>query len=239
MSDQSLDSSIGASSSVVPTTASVSGARRSLLRWSKTNLTPYWWRSTRDPYALAVVEILLKQTRARTSAAQIRCFLEQYPNPPALAEASSNELLAQLTPFGFQRQRAEHLSALAKRLVEEPQALERPTEELRTLPGIGPYAASAISVFAHGRRETVIDVNVVRIFSRMWSITVPRGELRKSARIKQVAGIYAQTTKPREANWALLDLGASICVARSPHCTRCPLLRQCSHAASLPDLAAR
>lgn len=211
----------------MPSDAEVHHVRRLLLRWWKHNGREFWWRESRDPFTVALVEVLLKQTRASSSAAAIRAFVECYPTPAALAAAPESELLDELRPFGFQRQRASHLAQLAKQLQAEPDALSARNQELRQLPGIGAYAAAAIGVFAHGRRETVIDVNVVRVFRRLWGLSVPRGELRKSALIREVGEMYAGTTKPREANWALLDLGAEICKERQPRCPICPLLSSC------------
>lgn len=179
---------------------------------------------------MAVVEILLKQTRATSVVETARAFVKRYPSALALADAELEEIEGALRPFGFQRQRAAHLKELAAVVTEHPDALNAPTEGLRQLPGLGLYASTAVSVFAHGRREAVIDVNVVRIFSRLWNISKPRGELRKSAEIAEIASLYGRTTRPREANWALLDLGAMVCTVANPRCHECPLRRSCSYA---------
>jgi A/G-specific adenine glycosylase len=209
--------------------ASIKDVRRRLLRWWPNNRRDYWWRQQYDPYTIALVEILLKQTRASTAAATIERFVGLYPDPTFLARASEGELARELHPLGFHRQRAAQLVQFAESLVREPQALEDSTAGLKKLPGIGTYAATAISVFAHGRRETVIDVNVVRVFSRVWGLSTERGELRKSRVIAEVARAFARTTRPREANWALLDLGAAVCTERKPRCGLCPLSDCCLH----------
>ena len=92
-----------------------------------------------------------------------------------------------------------------------------------------------ISVFAHGRREAVVGVNVVRIFGHLWGISVPRYGLRKSRQIASVAREYGLTSKPRQANWALLDLGALVCTARNPRCGKCPLRAECAYPEGLSE----
>lgn len=212
---------------------SVAQLRRRVLRWWAHNRREFWWRAERDPYVVAVVEVLLKQTRATSVIRLTRDFVDQFPSPVDLASAGLAELEQALRPFGFQRQRAMHLKQLASRILEEPDALHGATEDLRRLPGLGTYAATAVSVFAHGRREAVIDVNTVRIFSRVYGLSRTRGELRKSAGIATLAAAYGRTTRPRESNWALLDLGATVCTEARPRCLACPLRRQCAYFAAL------
>lgn len=222
-----------------PTQEEVRRVRRRLLRWWNRQSRDFWWREERDPYTIAVVEILLKQTRASTVAALLHDFVRRYPDPETLLRATEVDLVEQLRPFGFHRQRARHLLDFAAAVAADPDVLNRATPALRGLPGLGLYASAAVSVFAHGRRETVIDVNVVRIFSRLWAISTPRGELRKSAVIAGIGTMWSATSRPREANWALLDLGALVCVERRPRCESCPLLNLCDFGSSYLDEGSR
>ncbi len=215
---------------VMPTGIEVRWVRRRLLKWWAHHGREFWWRQVRDPYTVAIVEILLKQTRASTVDLALATFVGRYQTPEDLSRIPEAQLSAELRPFGLHRQRAAHLKQFASAVIEDPQALQGTTSDLRKLPGLGAYAAAAVSVFAHGRRETVVDVNVVRIFSRVWNLSVPRGELRKSQQIAAVAEMYRATSRPREANWALLDLGALVCTAVSPSCLMCPLRTRCAYA---------
>jgi A/G-specific adenine glycosylase len=213
----------------MPSPGDVRYVRRRLLRWWNRQGRDFWWRHTHDPYIVAVVEILLKQTRASTVERAIDAFVRKYASPIDLVKVAEQALADELRPFGFHRQRAAHLSQFAQAVIDNPRSLMASTAELRRLPGLGLYSSAAVSVFAHGRRETVIDVNVVRVFSRVWGISVPRGELRKSAKIAAVAAKYASTSRPREANWALLDLGALVCTESRPKCFECPLRTCCAY----------
>ena len=179
----------------------------------------------------ALVEILLKQTRADSVEHRIRRFTEQYPSPQALSAASLLDLERDLAPFGFQRQRAAHLKAFGTVLSSNPQMLRRDEKALLSLPGIGPYAASAIRCFVYGARDPVIDVNIVRIVERVFGVAYERGEGRRNKEVKRLAKELLNGRQPREMNWGLLDLGALVCRESKPRCSECPVKEICSSSA--------
>jgi A/G-specific adenine glycosylase len=100
---------------------------------------------------------------------------------------------------------------------------------LRDLPGIGPYAAAATSCFVFGHREIALDVNVARIISRVFGLKPRRGELRKNRQVLQMGTALISGPSPRALNWALLDLGATVCRPK-PKCDVCPLSAKCNYA---------
>lgn len=201
--------------------------RRSLLRWSRASGRDFWWRHQRDPFVTAVVEILLKQTRASSIQEKARRFVECYPTPESLARASVDQLTQDLAPFGFHKQRAAHLQALGLALTSGGRKISVDEDSLLSLPGIGPYAASAIRCFVFGVSEPVIDVNVVRIVERAFGVAYERGEGRRNKDVKRLAVALLSGRQPREVNWGLLDLGALVCRQRQPRCGVCPLNRAC------------
>lgn len=201
--------------------------RRSLLRWSRASGRDFWWRHQRDPFVTAVVEILLKQTRASSIHEKARRFVERYPSPESLAKVSVEQLTEDLGPFGFHKQRAAHLKALGLALTSGGREISADKNSLLSLPGIGPYAASAIRCFVFGAPEPVIDVNVVRIVERTFGIAYERGEGRRNKDVKRLAMALLAGRQPREVNWGLLDLGALVCRERNPKCEMCPLNRAC------------
>lgn len=205
--------------------------RRRLLGWTRKYGRDFWWRNQRDPYVTAVVEILLKQTRASSIEGAARLFLERYPDPPSLSRASVARLSRDLQPFGFHHQRAVHLKALGVAIAKEGREISSDRDNLLSLPGIGPYAASAIRCFVYGAREPVIDVNVVRIVERVFDVTYERGEGRRNKEVKRLAAQLLNGRQPREINWGLLDLGALVCRERNPRCNECPLSDICSSSA--------
>lgn len=201
--------------------------RRLLLDWGRCHFRPFWWRELRDPYAIAVIEVLLRQTKAETIEDHARTFLKKYSIPEALAEAPAEQLENDLKVFGLQQQRAQHLQALGAAIVSGG-SLTNDEQQLRSLPGIGLYSASAVRCFAFGEPVPLIDVNVARIVSRVFDIVPHRGELRKSRDIRARASELLEGSRPREINWALLDLGSLICTSRAPSCAECPLRDFCA-----------
>jgi A/G-specific adenine glycosylase len=201
--------------------------RRQLLRWGHVHFRSFPWRSDRDPYRTLVTEILLKQTRADQVRPVRETFLKRYPVPGSLAAADPADLSSLVRTLGFADQRVPQLSALGRALSKRGR-LPRDLAGLLALPGVGAYTASAVACFAFGRREPALDVNVARIIGRVFGIAPERGELRKNAVIIAIAAAIVRCRRPREINWALLDLGAEIC-RPNPRCSACPLSRRCEY----------
>jgi A/G-specific adenine glycosylase len=160
------------------------------------------WRATRDPYRVLVAEVLAQQTQAARAAAAWPRFLERFPDVHALAAAAPAEVLRAWQGLGYNR-RAVNLHRAAKRI-----ALGGWPSDLTELPGVGRYTADAVACFAFGEPVLPVDTNVRRVFARS-------------------GGSFGA----RSAE-ALMDLGATVCLARIPRCSRCPLARACPSAGS-------
>jgi A/G-specific adenine glycosylase len=168
-----------------------------LLAWYAENKRPLPWRDTTDPYAILVSEVMLQQTQAERVIPHWRSWLARWPTVEALAAATAGEVIVAWQGLGYNR-RALNLHRAARHVAE----LGWP-DDLRELPGVGPYTAAAVGNFAFARDVLPVDVNVARVQERT-------GE--------QFDAECAQ---------ALFDLGATICVARVPRCGECPLTRVC------------
>lgn len=201
--------------------------RRRLFAWGRNHYRDFPWRRDRDPYRSLVTEILLKQTRAEGVEPVRLELLGTFPTARSLADALPRDIESHIRKLGFGRQRAAQLHALGRALSDVP--VPRRLSKLAELPGIGPYAASATSCFVFGRRQIALDVNVARIISRLFGLIPPRGELRKNRQIIEAGRAIISGPRPRDLNWALLDLGALVCRPR-PKCDACPLSVRCSHA---------
>jgi A/G-specific adenine glycosylase len=204
--------------------------RRLLLPWAKRNFRDFWWRKERDLYPVAVVEILLKQTKAEMVHDLSRHFLDQYATPAALAEADRQEIEAFIRPLGLYRQRASQLSALGHHMASPAFAETKMPDGVSKMPGIGAYSAAAIQSCVYGEKVPAIDVNVARIVMRVFDLVLERGEPRKDKRVKEVADQLLDGPNPRLLNWGLLDLGATVCTSKNPRCDRCPLRTECAYA---------
>jgi A/G-specific adenine glycosylase len=201
--------------------------RRRLLAWGRTHYRDFPWRQDRDLYRSLVTEILLKQTRAEGVEPVRLKLLSTYPSAKSMAHALPSDIEIHIRKLGFGKQRAVQLHALGHAL--EDASIPRRPNQLVELPGIGSYAAAAISCFVFGHREIALDVNVARIISRVFDLLPLSGELRKNRKIIQVGQTIISGPRPRDLNWALLDLGALVCRPR-PKCNACPLSLRCSYA---------
>jgi A/G-specific adenine glycosylase len=168
-----------------------------LLDWYRRNSRDLPWRKTRDPYAILVSEVMAQQTQVERVVPRWERWLERWPTIDALAAASRAEVITEWQGLGYNR-RALNLHRAAQHI-----AAHGWPDDLTGLPGIGRYTADAVGCFAFGRDVLPEDVNVRRVTDR--------------------TGV---TFSPAAAQ-ALMDLGATVCLARIPRCGICPLAEGC------------
>lgn len=183
------------------------------------------WRTTRDPWAILVSEVMLQQTPVARVLPRWQVFLARWPTPQALAAAPLAEVLRSWDGLGYPR-RARHLQATATAVA----ARGWPGDErgLRALPGVGPYTARALLTFAFDLPSAPPrDVNAARVVARAAFGTEPQGRPTRDLDAELVAARPAQL-EPRHWAYALFDLGATVCRARRPRCSACPLRRRCA-----------
>jgi A/G-specific adenine glycosylase len=198
-----------------------------LLEWYATARRRLPWRRTRDPYAIWISEVMLQQTRVETVVPYYRRWLRRFPTLARLARARSQQVLAAWEGLGYYR-RALQLRRTAQIAVRDHGGkLPRSVEELRQLPGIGPYSAAAVAAFAFGKDEIALDGNLRRVLARLIDLPIdpraPQGE----ARVLRYARRHLPRGRASAFNQALMDLGAQVCLPRRPHCEVCPLQRLC------------
>ncbi|MDW8130256.1 MAG: NUDIX domain-containing protein [Bryobacterales bacterium] len=183
------------------------------------------WRGSRDPYRIWIAEVMLQQTRAATVARHYARFLERFPDVGTLAAAARPEVLLAWAGLGYYR-RAHQLHEAA-RLIVKAGAFPRDASGWRALPGVGEYAAAAIASIAFGEPVPALDSNAVRVLSRLLAERGCVGTAGTRRRLANAARLLLDPGDPGRFNQALMDLGATICVARAPQCDRCPLARHC------------
>jgi A/G-specific adenine glycosylase len=168
-----------------------------LLAWFAEHGRDLPWRRTRDPYAILVSEVMLQQTQVERVVPRYLDWLDRWPSAEKLAAAPAAEVIRVWQGLGYNR-RGLNLHRAAQRI-----AADGWPDDLTELPGIGPYTAAAVGNFALGRDVLPVDTNVDRV------------QERTGHRFSPVA---AQ---------ALMDLGATVCLARIPRCGACPLAAGC------------
>lgn len=205
--------------------------RRQLLSWFAHSRRDLPWRHSRDPYAIWVSEIMLQQTRVAVVVERYKAFVARFPTLVSLALATEQEVLALWSGLGYYR-RARMLHKAARFVADHHRGnLPVKAEDLRTLPGIGAYTAAAIASIAHGEPVAVVDGNVERVLCRLagWDASARTGggaALRR--KIETLAGQLLDTRRPGDFNQAMMELGATVCLPRSPQCLVCPIAADCA-----------
>ena len=196
----------------------MTGRAAALLDWYARARRPLPWRSTRDPYALLVSEVMLQQTQAARVVPYYTAFLERFPDPAALAAAPSREVLAAWSGLGYNR-RAPALQAAARIVAERGWPAD-----LTQLPGVGPYTAAAVASFAWGAERPAVDVNARRVIER-WD-----GRRHAPRALQERAAALLPDGRAAAWNQAVMELGATVCTARVARCPACPVAAWCASA---------
>lgn len=200
---------------------------RHLPAWFSTAKRSFPWREKRTPYRVWISELMLQQTRADQALPYYRRFLSRFPSLRALAEASQQDVLKHWEGLGYYA-RARNAHRTAQLLVKESKGQFPGTlEGLRQLPGVGAYTAAAVGSLALGLDAAVVDGNVIRVLSRVFS--VPEDVRRPSVRagFQELADALLPRGRAGEFNEAMMELGAVICTPRAPKCEACPMRRVC------------
>jgi A/G-specific adenine glycosylase len=181
-----------------------------LLAWYARERRDLPWRRTSDPYAILVAEVMLQQTQVARVVPRFEAWLERWPDEAELAAAPRAAVLGAWVGLGYNTRavRLHEACALVAR-----DGWPRTAAGLRVLPGVGPYTAAAVASFAFGEQVAAVDTNVRRVASRLG------------------AGSPQQLLPAgRAADWnqAMMELGATLCRARSTRCGECPVRAWCA-----------
>jgi len=199
-----------------------------LLAWfERAARTLPWRREPRDPYHVLVSELMLQQTQVDRVAPRFEDFVRRFPTLEALAATGEEEVLALWSGLGYYR-RARLLHRLAREVVTAGDGeLPRDAAGLSRLPGVGPYTAAAVASLAFGQAVPVLDGNVLRVGARVLALEGdPRSSGGRRALERWVWELLEGAPAGR-VNEALMELGATLCVPRSPRCGECPMAVDC------------
>jgi A/G-specific adenine glycosylase len=186
-----------------------------LLAWFAVNGRDLPWRRTTDPYAVLVSEVMLQQTQVPRVVPRYAEFLHAFPTLEALAGSPLADVLRVWRGLGYNN-RAERLWRCAREAVARSPAGRHATlpdtlEELRGLPGIGPYTARAILVFAHNADLAAVDANVRRVLSHELGLPTDLAP----AALQAVADVVLPHGRSRDWHNALMDYGSLVLTARA------------------------
>lgn len=192
-----------------------------VLAWGVPRLRDLPWRATRDPWHILVAEVMLQQTQAERVVPKWEAFRREFPTPSAAAAAPLGDVLRLWQGLGYPRRARNLHDAAAAMVARHHGKVPDRLDALLALPGIGPYTARAVLVFAYERDEAVVDTNIARVLARV------AGDRLTSKR----AQALADSLVPRGDGWAwnqvLMDLGAQLC-RPDPRCEGCPATSRCA-----------
>ena len=209
-----------------------------LLQWYEANRRDLPWRlplDTRsgaspqklDPYHVLVSEAMLQQTQVATVIPYFLRFLERFPTVKTLAEADEQEVLRLWQGLGYYS-RARNLQRAAKAIVSEHGGrVPRTVEELLNLPGVGRYTAGAVASIAYDVKAPILDGNVARVLCRIDRIESDPREKDTQALLWRRAEEILPDRRVGDFNSALMELGATVCIPRTPQCLACPVRQHC------------
>lgn len=182
-----------------------------------------------------VSEVMLQQTQTPRVAQKLPDFLEQFPTVHQLAGASTGTIIRAWQGMGY-NSRALRLRDAARMIVERfDGVVPSQPDDLRTLPGIGPYASASIACFAYNRRTVVLDVNIRRVYSRWMQQQPTTVDVASEQTLQDFAEAIIPPRHPARWHNAVMELGAVVCTARSPQCEMCPMRSLCPSALHMTE----
>ncbi|MCW2809914.1 MAG: mutY [Friedmanniella sp.] len=201
-----------------------------VLTWYDTHARDLPWRAPGvGAWAVMVSEFMLQQTPVERVREPWRQWMARWPSPDALAASSPGDAVRAWGRLGYPR-RALRLHQAARAIAEDFDGqVPADRESLLSLPGVGAYTAAAIASFAYGRREVVLDTNVRRVLHRVaWGQAQPPAAQTRAER--DLGAAFLPDEPARAARWAVasMELGALVCVARTPRCEACPVATDCA-----------
>lgn len=200
-----------------------------LLKWSLKNFPEYPWRKTIEPYKIMIAELLLQRTRATNVVPVYEKFLEKFPDIKTLSNSSLHDIEKAIKSLGI-KSRSVKIKSISKIIVNKYSGI-LPTSEnnLKEVFGCDSrYTVNAIRCFSLNQNVPIFDVNVQRVFARIFSIDFGKDAHKKKKSWDTVSYALPQKNVKR-FNWALLDLGKTVCISTTPKCKECPLISICDY----------
>ena len=197
-----------------------------LLSWYGKEGRTLPWRENRDPYRIWLSEIMLQQTTVMAVIPYYERFLRRFPTIASLAAASLDDVISLWAGLGYYS-RARNLHRAAQKIVTEHASFPDTLEGLLALPGIGRSTAGAILSIAFDKPAPILDGNVRRVLVRIFAWQEDPRSSRAEKQLWQWAEALTPDEHPHEYAQAIMDLGATVCVPRTPLCESCPLRELC------------
>jgi len=202
---------------------------KNILYWYDNNKRSLPWRakcsSKKKEYYTLLSEFMLQQTQVKTVIPYFKNFLRNIPNIESLAKVSEKKLLKLWQGLGYYL-RAKNLKKSAKIIVGNYKGrLPSDFEELKKLPGIGDYTASAISAIVFNKSIIPLDGNIERLLKRI--LNLKGDDEIKKENLHKLKKVFGKTTRSDDYVQALMEIGAMLCKPKNPYCEKCPNTKSC------------
>jgi A/G-specific adenine glycosylase len=204
---------------------SIPAARAAVLAWYQAHGRALAFRSSRDPWGVLVAEVLAQQTQAQRAATAWLGFMARFPTPAALAAATPADVLRAWRGLGYNRRALRLQLAARVILAEHGGRVPGDVAALERLPGVGRYTARAVAATAFDVPVAALDTNVRRVIGRVAGMT--GGDAVTARRVEALADAAVPPENPATWTHALMDIGATVCVAAAPRCGACPVAPWC------------
>jgi A/G-specific adenine glycosylase len=199
-----------------------------LLKWNREkNNRQMPWKGEKDPYKIWLSEIILQQTRVEQGLSYYNKFIKAFPDINKLAKAPDEKIFKMWEGLGYYT-RCRNLIATARYISKERKGKFPDTyDEIKSLKGIGPYTAAAISSFAFNLPHAVVDGNVFRVLARIFGIDKPADSTEGKKYFTLLANELLDKKQPGLYNQAIMDFGAVVCKPAAPLCSNCVFNKTC------------
>ena len=200
--------------------------RELIITWYNEEGREFPWRNTKDPFQILIAEMLLRRTTATAVARVFNPFVARFDSPLKLKRARISTVETMVASLGLQTMRAKHLQETAAMLVEDHKGqVPKDTKVLESLPGVGRYAAAAVSNFAFQMPVSMVDGNVLHLVNRVFALDFGSPSDEKLWRFMDDFG----GKQDHRLYWGIIDLVSLVCLRRNPRCETCPLAQRCSY----------
>ena len=202
---------------------------KKILYWYDNNKRILPWRKNvskkQKQYFTLISEFMLQQTQVKTVIPYFENFINKIPNLKSLAKVNNKKLIKCWERLGYYS-RAKYLKKSAKIIIDNYNArLPNDFEELKKLPGIGDYTASAISAIAFNKPIIPLDGNIERVLKRILNLKTAKET--KKENLHKLKKVFGATNRSCDYVQALMEIGALICKPKNPYCGKCPIIKNC------------
>lgn len=203
--------------------------RRRLLNWFEHNGRDYPWRRTGNWFHLLLAEMMLRRTRADQVLPVYEAFCREFRDAASTRRLSEQGLMRRLHPLGLHWRSKDLVRTFDYLRHHYGQHAPAPSDDLKAIPGVGPYSEAMLRNRLFGERRAAVDANVVRILLR-WQGQPVVAEARRRPELWVLADAFVAHKRSADLNLALLDFGAAVCRPARPRCSECSLAQYCLQA---------